>query len=976
MNKKIFVLFTLVLITLGFMVQTTSALKKNDQVEIVIEWLNVRADPGTEPGNDPIATLKKSTKGIIIDGPENANDLTWWKINYGTVTGWSAESGDAGTYLTKISTAQIVDIEKGRIVEVVIGGLNVRKSPGSKVNDAFAYVGRGTQGLVIDGPVEADDLIWWKIRYGDSIGWSAEKGRTVTFLQAISKDIENPPCGIAGGGCEYWPCASGKERLPGYECEGALKVCCIFTAPSEDVIQSDSTKFSFGDTVKVTSDFALNVRNGAGLDKDASLAVPKDTVGIILSSDSYDADGTTWWNIEFFLSNGETMNGWSSEEKMIKICGANERCERDEELKRKVSQMIFTSLWSEHGYRRVDIAGIGLNNFWKDESIVKKYDLGGIMLFQEDTKGSLKSTKEYVDALQGFSAFPLFISADVEGGNVNRLRNILETQISSHGAYGIAYNYNSQLGGTLDPEDVVDEVYDTAKDLGSEMKSAGVNTDFAPVLDVVNSFTDDRSLIARTERSFGSDPEIVSKFGTAFINGLKEAGIMSSTKHFPGHGKVQGDTHEGLQVLTIEKDELYRDLLPFKEAIKNDVDMIMIGHFFVNAIDEDNPASLSSKVIEDLLKDELGYTGLVITDDITMEALGEYYKGTDGEHKKRAIDAVKAGADLILESDNARVAGIIDAIVDAVKRNQIPEERINDAYERILTAKSKLKGNYIANTKCSESYGHRLFECTDVTEYHCVDEVIKGLCPGGEEIICCRKGIELSEIEKRLQEIKYNQRPYLYEEEPSATSGEFCSIDVDTGCDSTNTQATYCDIEDANCAGFVRMVFDYIFGPGKGDLIGLYGNAWNVPDNVLYNSGTMIWPPDWPNKGQDPFTDYDSLIPGDLIGMHFTESDYKPGTYYREQYGWERGNTEEIDFTHLLLYLGKKDGKHMVTHLYHYGSADPIRTEPIENFLSHPVHKNQFWIRVIMRPKQDTLYKDVFSDGFAINFEKLKNRMF
>mgnify|MGYP001594469044 FL=1 len=155
------------------------------------------------------------------------------------------------------------------------------------------------------------------------------------------------------------------------------------------------------------------------------------------------------------------------------------------------------------------------------------------------------------------------------------------------------------------------------------------------------------------------------------------------------------------------------------------------------------------------------------------------------------------------------------------------------------------------------------------------------------------------------------------------------------------------------------MTSDYIFGVGRRFITGVLGNAWNMPQAVKDRKGEVIFY-DWRNS--DIFTNYDSLNPGDVIGLYYSESNFRPDVSYqdigetRALTGGERGNTEDIDFTHVALYLGKIENKHYITHFIH---DDGIRIEPIEDFLTSPQYKNKMFIRAIMRPDQEQLYREV-----------------
>ena len=181
--------------------------------------------------------------------------------------------------------------------------------------------------------------------------------------------------------------------------------------------------------------------------------------------------------------------------------------------------------------------------------------------------------------------------------------------------------------------------YQVGRILGEELNIFGFNMDFAPVLDINSN---PKPVIG--DRSFGADPALVSKLGLATMRGLKAENIISVVKHFPGHGDTAVDSHIGLPRVAHDLKRLESfELEPFNKAIQNDVDGIMIAHILLPQIDQDNPATLSKTIISDILRDKMNYTGVVITDDMTMGAITKNY-----EIGEAAIQSVKAGSDIIL----------------------------------------------------------------------------------------------------------------------------------------------------------------------------------------------------------------------------------------------------------------------------------------------------------------------------------------
>ncbi|GAA2210151.1 glycoside hydrolase family 3 N-terminal domain-containing protein [Nonomuraea monospora] len=256
----------------------------------------------------------------------------------------------------------------------------------------------------------------------------------------------------------------------------------------------------------------------------------------------------------------------------------------------------------------------------------------------------------------------VLVGTDEESGEVTRLE--VATGSSRPGAYALG---------------VVDDVVLTeslARDLGSELARAGITIDFAPSADV-NSNPDNPVIGLR---AFGSDPSLVARHTRAFVRGLQSAGVAACAKHFPGHGDTAVDSHHGVPV--VAESGIEDALHPFREAIEEGVKIIMTGHLLVPSYDAERPATLSPKVLTGLLREELGFDGLIITDGIEMAAVSGAY-GIGGASAR----AIAAGADAICvggeRADEATAAGIRDAIASAVTTGLLPEERLADAARRV-----------------------------------------------------------------------------------------------------------------------------------------------------------------------------------------------------------------------------------------------------------------------------------------------------
>lgn len=298
---------------------------------------------------------------------------------------------------------------------------------------------------------------------------------------------------------------------------------------------------------------------------------------------------------------------------------------------------------------------------------LKKYNLGGFILMKDNIT-TFDKTKKFVDDLQKNSDIPMIISIDQEGGKVQRLElleDIKPTYIPSM----------YELGETNDKE----LAYQVGKVTAEELRTIGVNVVYAPVLDIYSN--KDNEVIGT--RSFGTTPEQVSDMAISYAKGLEENGVIATYKHFPGHGDTSTDSHYDLPVINKSYDELKNfELIPFKKAIENDAKIIMIGHLNITSIDNE-PSSLSKKIITDVLYKDLGYKGLVITDALNMGAITNNY--TDEEIYTKTINA---GTDLLLMPNGSKKT------IEYIKKN-ISEERINKSVEKIL----KFKYTYLTNYK-------------------------------------------------------------------------------------------------------------------------------------------------------------------------------------------------------------------------------------------------------------------------------------
>lgn len=261
----------------------------------------------------------------------------------------------------------------------------------------------------------------------------------------------------------------------------------------------------------------------------------------------------------------------------------------------------------------------------------------------------------------------MLIGVDEEGGQVAR--------ISGREEFGIAaFEDMSEVGAAGDPK----RAYEVGDRIGAYLSEMGFNMDFAPVADVLTN--PENTVVAR--RSFGSDGAVVSAFVKEKVKGMESHGVSAVLKHFPGHGGTSGDTHEGYAYTERTLDELMaEDLVPFKEGIDAGIHFVMAAHISApNAAGDDTPASLSEVMITDVLRNKLGFDGIVITDALNMGAITQQYSSSEA-----AVKALQAGVDILLMPENFSEA--YNGVLTAVKHGTISEERLNQSVRRILRVK-------------------------------------------------------------------------------------------------------------------------------------------------------------------------------------------------------------------------------------------------------------------------------------------------
>lgn len=272
--------------------------------------------------------------------------------------------------------------------------------------------------------------------------------------------------------------------------------------------------------------------------------------------------------------------------------------------------------------------------------------------------GLIESARETVPG-----EIPPFVAIDIEGGSVTRF-------------HWPTWPLSGRSLGKREPGFAYEQFYN----IGQKLLSTGINVNLAPVLDVMDNAN---STFFRT-RIISGDAEVVTRIGTAIIEGLHDSGCMATAKHFPGHGGTTRDSHDTTPVVELSADALAsRDLVPFAAAIDSGVDIVLVAHILYPALDESDIASMSEPVITGLLREQMGFTGVVMSDDFRMGGLTSRYSAGDA-----AVRFVQAGGDLIMcGAQYDRQAAIMRGLTEAVEDGTISEARINESVYRILLKK-------------------------------------------------------------------------------------------------------------------------------------------------------------------------------------------------------------------------------------------------------------------------------------------------
>ncbi len=345
----------------------------------------------------------------------------------------------------------------------------------------------------------------------------------------------------------------------------------------------------------------------------------------------------------------------------------------EESLDVKIGQMILA------GFKGIDVK--------KSDSIVRDIEerhLGGVILYDYDVAGEKKErniqsphqVKKLIKDLQSYATIPLIVAIDYEGGKISRLKDSLGFPAT------VSHQY-------LGEKDDLNLTYKYATTMAGTLSNLGFNLNLAPVADLM--VNPDNPIIAKLERSFSADHKKVSRHVLEFIKASHEQGILTSLKHFPGHGSSATDSHLGMTDVTKTWSSI--ELEPFKAIIKEKrVDTIMTAHVYIRNLDPLYPATLSRAIITDLLRKKLHYDGVVISDDMGMKAITDKFG-----FETALLKTIEAGVDIIVISNNTGtsekdVSGDVALTIKRlVEEGKISEERIDRSFKRIQKLKSRMR---------------------------------------------------------------------------------------------------------------------------------------------------------------------------------------------------------------------------------------------------------------------------------------------
>ncbi len=402
----------------------------------------------------------------------------------------------------------------------------------------------------------------------------------------------------------------------------------------------------------------------------SNITYPSSTTENAPNSSSVASSTSHSSNSSEVISNGQTPStdsvinsGSTGESKSSE--GNNINGENDP-IKDKIKEMTMEEKLGQ-------LVMVGLDGYSIDDNaktFISSYKVSGFIFFSRNIESQQQSL-ELANSLKAFneenSNIPLLLGVDEEGGRVSRLP-IQYKKLPTNQKIGSISNteFSREIGEIL----------------GQQVKSLGLNLDFAPVMDIMSN--PKNTVIGN--RSFGSNADVVSSLGLSTHDGIKSQNVIPVIKHFPGHGDTTVDSHVGLPVVTKSLDQLSKlELVPFEAAINNGTDVVMVSHILMQKLDSKYPASFSKAIITDLLRDKMGFKGVVITDDITMGAVTKNYALGD-----MAVKSLQAGSDIILICHDFNMQiDVLNSIKSAVENGEISEQYIDEKVYRVLSLKEK-----------------------------------------------------------------------------------------------------------------------------------------------------------------------------------------------------------------------------------------------------------------------------------------------
>ena len=403
-------------------------------------------------------------------------------------------------------------------------------------------------------------------------------------------------------------------------------------------------------------------------------SVVNENLGTNETTISYSADGGDSWQAFKSNSGGDSEAIKAIIDKMT--------------LEQKVAQLFVVSPETLTGVDSVQYAGNMTYQALQD------YPVGGIV-FAKDNIDSSSQFGTMTDNLQSYSedisGLPLFLAAAEEGGSASVLGNndnldeYYENSYSDDDSDYSSSSANSVHSGAtsmseIGRKDDSNNAYEAGKSIGSLMSAYGLNLDLAPVADVLSG-----NSTGIGDRTFGTDAQTVSDMALEVIRGIQEEDVNAAMKYFPGYGAASSNM-SGFPVINSSLDELKKkEFLPYSNAIAQGMDFVMVGHISVpNVTGDDTPASLSEKMISEVLRKDLGFKGIVMTDYLNDKTIVKNYGAADA-----AVKAIQAGADLLLEPDDLEAA--YEGVLKAVKKGDITEDRLDESIYRILRVKLSMQ---------------------------------------------------------------------------------------------------------------------------------------------------------------------------------------------------------------------------------------------------------------------------------------------